>query len=162
MWKRGPSLAAVLVGLCFLVVWPLLGQKRVATPRNPPAAAQADDQGQDDDSNPPPTQAELAAPSGPKLILSQYEFWLSAEVLIFGFAVLVAEFLLLRRAKLTAEETLRVYAVSLIIIGTLFAITAGFDSNQIAPAMGLLGTIAGYLLGKRVPPKAAPSAEEEK
>jgi hypothetical protein len=42
-----------------------------------------------------------------------------------------------------------VYAVTLIIVGTLFAITAGFDSNQIAPAMGLFGTIAGYLLGKR-------------
>jgi hypothetical protein len=38
--------------------------------------------------------------------------------------------------------------VTLIIIGTLFFITAGFDSTQIAPALGLFGTIAGYLLGK--------------
>lgn len=84
-----------------------------------------------------------------KHILSDFEFWLSAEILVFGFGVLLAEFLLLRKATVTAEEALRVYAVSLIVIGTLFAITAGFDANQIAPAMGLFGTIAGYLLGKR-------------
>ncbi len=94
--------------------------------------------------------------------MSEYEFWLSAEVLIFGLVVLLAEFLLLRKAKITAEEALRVYAVSLIIIGTLFAITAGFDSNQIAPAMGLFGTIAGYLLGRRVQAPGASANEEQK
>jgi hypothetical protein len=84
-----------------------------------------------------------------KTFLSDFEFWLSAEILLFGLGVIVIEFLLLRKARVTAEEALRVYAVTLIIVGTLFAITAGFDSNQIAPAMGLFGTIAGYLLGKR-------------
>jgi hypothetical protein len=90
-----------------------------------------------------------------KYFLSDFEFWLSFEILLFGLGVIVVEFMLLRHAKLTAEEALRVYAVTLIIVGTLFAITAGFDSTQIAPAMGLFGTIAGYLLGKRTsdPPK---------
>jgi len=85
-----------------------------------------------------------------KKFLSDFEFWLSFEILLFGFGVILVEYKLLRNAKLSAEEALRVYAVTLIIVGTLFAITAGFDSNQIAPAMGLFGTIAGYLLGKRV------------
>jgi hypothetical protein len=31
----------------------------------------------------------------------------------------------------------------------LFVITAGYNVEQIAPAMGLLGTIAGYLVGQR-------------
>jgi hypothetical protein len=84
-----------------------------------------------------------------KHFLSDFEFWLSFEILLFGLGVIVVEFMLLRHAKLTAEEALRVYAVTLIIVGTLFAITAGFGSTQIAPAMGLFGTIAGYLLGKR-------------
>jgi hypothetical protein len=84
-----------------------------------------------------------------KTFLSDFEFWLSAEILLFGLGVIIIEFLLLRKAHVNAEEALRVYAVTLIIVGTLFAITAGFDSNQIAPAMGLFGTIAGYLLGKR-------------
>jgi hypothetical protein len=164
--KANPWLPVVIGWLCLSLMWPLVvAQKkpsRVSTTA-PTPASQGNSQSHDDDSNPPPTQAELAAaPTGGKLILSEYEFWLSAEVLVFGFAVLVAEFLLLRRAKITAEEALRVYAVSLIIIGTLFAITAGFDSNQIAPAMGLFGTIAGYLLGKRVPAKASAPDEEEK
>lgn len=165
MWKRSPLLPVVMGWLCLLLIWPvLLAQKKpsLLTKPTPAPTIQSDNQGQDDDSNPPPTAKELAAPSGAKLILSQYEFWLSAEVLIFGFAVLLAEFLLLRKAKITAEEALRVFAVSLIIIGTLFAITAGFDSNQIAPAMGLFGTVAGYLLGKRVPTKVLGSDEEEK
>lgn len=170
MWPKkrigNPLLPVVIGWLCLSLVWPVVvAQKKPssAPAKAPSAAAQSDGQAQDEDSNPPPTATELSAPAtGGKLILSQYEFWLSAEVLIFGFAVLVAEFLLLRRAKVTAEEALRVCAVSLIIIGTLFAITAGFDSNQIAPAMGLFGTIAGYLLGKRAPLKAAASEEEKK
>jgi hypothetical protein len=84
-----------------------------------------------------------------RIFLSDFEFWLSAEILLFGLGVIVLEFLLLRKTRVTAEDALRVYTVTLIIVGTLFAITAGFDSYQIAPAMGLFGTIAGYLLGKR-------------
>lgn len=98
-------------------------------------------------SAPPPTAGAGAVKA--KTFLSDFEFWLSAEILLFGLGVVVIEFLLLRKARVSGEETLRVYAVTLIIVGTLFAITAGFDSNQIAPAMGLFGTIAGYLLGKR-------------
>jgi hypothetical protein len=96
-----------------------------------------------------PLSSSGAGAVSAKTFLSDFEFWLSAEILLFGLGVVVIEFLLLRKARVTAEEALRVYAVTLIIVGTLFAITAGFDSNQIAPAMGLFGTIAGYLLGKR-------------
>jgi hypothetical protein len=111
------------------------------------------------------TEPDEAPPSGAggvrtKTFLSDFEFWLSAEILLFGFGVIGLEYLILRHTKLTAEEALRVYAVTLIIVGTLFAITAGFDSNQIAPAMGLFGTIAGYLLGKRTPER--PSDQPEK
>lgn len=81
-------------------------------------------------------------------VLSSLEFWLSILVLIFGCIVLTLEYMQLRTIKVTAEESLRIYAVTLIIIATLFSITAGFDAIQVAPAMGLFGTIAGYLLGK--------------
>jgi hypothetical protein len=43
---------------------------------------------------------------------------------------------------------IRLMSVILIIVGTLFLITAGFSSEQIALAMRLFGTIAGDLLGK--------------
>ena len=149
--------SVVLAWLCLSLVGPAFARKTASpTPAKAPAATDHNGNSSEDaDSNAPPTPAELSAPpTGSRMLLSQYEFWLSAEVLIFGFAVLIAEFLLLRKTRINAEEALRVYAVSLIIIGTLFAITAGFDSNQIAPAMGLFGTIAGYLLGKRAPAKA--------
>jgi hypothetical protein len=57
-------------------------------------------------------------------------------------------FLLKKNPKLKAEDILRVFGVSLIIFGTLFIIVSGYSSEQIAPAMGLFGTIAGYVLGK--------------
>jgi len=36
----------------------------------------------------------------------------------------------------------------LIITGALFLVVAGYTDKQMAPVMGLLGTLAGYLLGK--------------
>jgi hypothetical protein len=45
------------------------------------------------------------------------------------------------------EQTIRLVAVTLVVISTLFVITAGSSSEQLAPAMGLFGTIAGYRLG---------------
>jgi hypothetical protein len=50
--------------------------------------------------------------------------------------------------RLKPEDTLRSFALTLVIIGTVFFIVAGFDSQQIAPAIGLFGTIAGYMLGR--------------
>jgi hypothetical protein len=73
--------------------------------------------------------------------LSSYEFMITSMIVVVALIALAMEFILLRRiASLKAEEALRVFAVTLIILGTLFFITAGFNSTQIAPAMGLFGT----------------------
>ena len=45
-------------------------------------------------------------------------------------------------------QSLKFILVTLVITSALFLIAAGFSNNQIASAMGLLGTIAGYLLGR--------------
>lgn len=105
---------------------------------------------QDDDGEntaPPPPASDSKARK--ISLLNNSELFLSIEVLLFGVIVVVAEFLLLRKYIVTAEEALRVYAVTLIIVGTLFVITAGYTSQDVAPAMGLFGTMAGYLLGKK-------------
>ncbi len=81
--------------------------------------------------------------------MSSREFWLSIIILFFGFIVISAEYALLRNNTATAEEILRIFAVTLIVVGTMFLITASFSNDQIAPAMGLFGTIAGYLLGRK-------------
>jgi membrane associated rhomboid family serine protease len=81
-------------------------------------------------------------------------------IVVVALIALGMEFILLRRmANLKAEDALRVFAVTLILIGTLFFIAAGFDSTQIAPAMGLFGTVAGYLLGKSIDRKESKESE---
>ncbi|MGH9970004.1 MAG: hypothetical protein ACREBG_19720 [Pyrinomonadaceae bacterium] len=83
--------------------------------------------------------------------LGSYEFTITIMVGAIGLIALAMEFILLRRVdNLRAEDALRVFAVTLIIVGTLFFISAGFDSIQIAPAMGLFGTVSGYLLGRSI------------
>ena len=119
---------------------------RPAVPANPPAPL-PDESRQVFNSPPRDGLGTIAI----QRILTRLEFWLSSVVLLFGFVVVIVQYRLLRLRSFTSDEVLRVFTVTLIIVGTLFALTAGFDSQQIAPAMGLFGTIAGYLLGRRSP-----------
>lgn len=98
---------------------------------------------------------------------STLEVLLSAMVLGFGVIVLLLQFRLLQRRQanpkapaLSPMDVMRVFTISMVVMGTLFAITAGFSSEQIAPAMGLFGTLAGYLLGRR--DQKIPPANDEK
>jgi uncharacterized membrane protein YfcA len=101
----------------------------------------------EDSGNPPPPP--MVSSRG--RFLSSFEGIISIIVAAIGLIALLMEYMLLQKIpKLKAEDTLRVYAVTLIVIGTLFFVTAGFDSNHVAPAMGLFGTVAGYLLGRSI------------
>lgn len=80
--------------------------------------------------------------------LSRLEFQLSIVVLSFGLLVMILEFILIKSRKISAEDTIKFIVITLIVTSTLFLITAGYSNDQIAPAVGLLGTIAGYLLGR--------------
>ena len=80
--------------------------------------------------------------------MSSLEFKLSLWVLIFGMVVLVLEVILIRLINFPSETALKFIIITLIVTATLFLITAGYSNDQIAPAVGLLGTIAGYLLGR--------------
>jgi hypothetical protein len=84
-----------------------------------------------------------------KHLASDFEFWLTVIILAFGSLIIVIEYLILRRMpQAKPDDALRLFAITFIIVGTLVFVAAGFDSSQIAPAAGLFGTIAGYLLGK--------------
>ena len=89
-----------------------------------------------------------AAPFDFRRILTRFEFWLSFLILGFGCVVVGVEFALLRKKDFDGNDILKVFGVTLIVVGTLFLIAAGFGDKQIAPAMGLFGTLAGYLLGR--------------
>lgn len=97
--------------------------------------------------NPPPSRA--LATTTQVSALSSIEFWLASAIIAFGFIVLCLQFVLLRRSANTQpDDILRLFTVTIIVIGTLSLIAIGYSSQQIAPALGLFGTILGYLLGR--------------
>lgn len=101
--------------------------------------------------NPPPEAPPSRASSGLDRVLTDVEVALSLAVLGFGLVALLVLFLLMWKTGFDYQAGLKITTVTLVIVGTLFIITAGFDSEQIAPAMGLFGTITGYLLGRENP-----------
>jgi uncharacterized membrane protein len=129
-------------------------QNNNAPQSNTPSANEGDSNTpaiSEENNSPPKTNNPPSAPTVTvrNQYLTSYEFLITLMVSVIALLALLMEFTLLKRIpNLKAEETLRVFAVTLILLGTLFFITAGFDSNQVAPAMGLFGTVAGYLLGK--------------
>lgn len=80
---------------------------------------------------------------------------ISSAVLVFGFVIVVVVGYLLGKG-IASENLLRTFGTILIIIASVFLVVAGYSDQQIAPVMGLLGTIAGYLLGKSGSEKESP------
>jgi len=72
---------------------------------------------------------------------------ISITVLIFGLLILILATYLIKLGK-SPQIILRIFGTIFIITAAIFLVVAGYSDQQIAPAMGLLGTIAGYLLGK--------------
>jgi hypothetical protein len=97
--------------------------------------------------NTPPVGSEIGAPDVISVMTSN-EILLSFGVLVFGFLVILVELYLIKISYFDQNQAIKFLLVTLVITSALFLISAGFSNNQIAPAMGLFGTIAGYLLGK--------------
>ena len=95
-----------------------------------------------------------------ELPTSERSYRLSLFILLFGILLIICEMILVRHSKICAEDTIKFIVITIIIVSTLFLITAGYSNNQIAPAVGLLGTITGYLLGKINP--TPPNTDESK
>ena len=109
---------------------------------------------EEQESNDPPDFSENEYPEPNEtseilsLPLSRLEFQLSLFVLGFGILIILLEIFLIKTNRISPDEAVKFILVTIIIVSTLFLITAGYSNDQIAPAVGLLGTIAGYLLGK--------------
>src|SRR5262245_30913556 len=80
------------------------------------------------------------------------------------FAILSFAFVafLIGQKKRNAEQVLRTFGILIIIFAAVFLVIAGYSDTQITPVIGLLGTIAGYLLGRRIEPGTADQDEKGK
>lgn len=89
------------------------------------------------------------------------EIAFSLGVLVFG-AALITLFTrtLLKLGKDWRTVYLRLVVLTVVVTAGLFALAAGYTDEQIAPMMGLLGTLVGYLLGREAntPAAAEPQA----
>ncbi|MEL7222207.1 MAG: hypothetical protein AAGJ93_12865 [Bacteroidota bacterium] len=110
-------------------------------PNSPPTATTTPQAGV----NLPPVNTELVPTK------SSQEVWLSYGVLLFGMVIVLAQAYLISKREEPLSESLKYLGVTLIIVGALFLVTAGYGNSQIAPIIGLLGTVAGYLLGRTQP-----------
>jgi len=110
-------------------------------------------------SNPVPEEVATEQPEASgqtvRFPMSPSAFKLSLCVLGFGLLILLGEIVLVWKLGISPQDTIKFIVVTIIVIGSLYLITAGYTNDQIAPAMGLLGTIAGYLLGKMGPESAS-------
>ncbi|HET8548901.1 MAG TPA: hypothetical protein VFL57_12885 [Bryobacteraceae bacterium] len=99
--------------------------------------------------NAPPAGSTGHAPATSPRFLSSTEGELALVVIALGVLVVIALTIVLRTKSASADDSIRAYGITLIIVGTLVLICAGYSNDQIAPAMGLFGTLAGYLVGRR-------------
>lgn len=102
---------------------------------------------------PPATTATTAAVGAQTAPVSWWSntqaMTISSVVLLFGLVVFALATYLLKAGK-EFEAVLRVFGTIMIVFLAVFLVVAGYSDTQIAPVMGLLGTIAGYLLGRHV------------
>jgi len=75
------------------------------------------------------------------------EMQLTFTILGFGLFSLLFLFLMSRRRSISSF-VLRIYVITIIIFGTLAVVASAYTTDQIAPVVGLFGTIAGYILGR--------------
>lgn len=97
----------------------------------------------------PKTVTQKTASSMPSREWTSIEILLSISVLSFGLCVLLMQTFLVTRVPSgwTPAAILRSYGLTLILTFAVLLITAGYSNQQILPVIGLLGTVAGYLLG---------------
>lgn len=90
--------------------------------------------------------------------LSKMDAWIamvpSLSIGILGYGVLVlfiTAFLIYRgKVKIPAGDgqwLIRTLVIPMCVVAAVFLTVVGYDSQQISPVIGLLGTIIGYLLG---------------
>ena len=71
-------------------------------------------------------------------------FW----AMLFGLMALFFMYRLSKGQMISGADTPRYFILTLIIVSALIFICGKFEDKEITPAIGLFGTIAGYVLGR--------------
>jgi glycerol uptake facilitator-like aquaporin len=101
-------------------------------------------------------------PTPPPWWSNQNAMTMCTVILVFGLLVMVQASLLALR-RLDKDTILKVVVIPMAVVSAIFLVVAGYSDSQIAPAMGLLGTIVGYVLGTaRSQEQTKPAAEVAK
>ena len=73
----------------------------------------------------------------------------SLGLLIFGGVALVAQILvMLIRKRGFGPQSTRLFGLTVIVTIAAFLVVTEVEQDRIGAALGMLGTVAGYLLGK--------------
>jgi hypothetical protein len=74
---------------------------------------------------------------------------LGISVLVFGTLIIGLEiFVMIRRNKGWGIQSSRTVGISLIVVAALFLAAADVPPDRVTPVIGMLATVAGYLLGR--------------
>ncbi|MEM6396983.1 MAG: hypothetical protein AAF741_11610 [Bacteroidota bacterium] len=146
----------LLLCLFSLIVLPLLAQDSVNIPPAAPVSTQAPAQVPTAENPPPADIGNVPRPNfNPNATPTRTstEKVTSIAVLVFGFAIVAALiWVIVKRMEIKQNsdltEALKLPVVVTIIVAGVFLVTAGYGNQQIAPIVGLMGTIAGYLMGR--------------
>jgi len=80
---------------------------------------------------------------------SSIEIVLSVALLVFALVLIGMEAFIIVKAEKTwaPSSIMKLIGLTLLVTMAVLLVVAGYDQDQIAPVIGLLGVIAGYLLG---------------
>jgi hypothetical protein len=84
-------------------------------------------------------------------------------ILVFGaFIISLEVYVMLVQKRYWDVWSFKIVGLTLVVVCGMFLVVAGYDQNQIAPMMALLGTVAGYMLGKEsgLPSQLLPQQEK--
>lgn len=136
---RPAAFALGVLGFLILLAAPALGFQAVPGHRVGPASGEGGDL--------PPVLYPGRIPGDHTSI----EIAFSISVLAWGLALIcILTWVMMRTGKVWNAVYLRLCVLGIVVTAGLFVVVAGYTEQQIAPMMGLLGTLVGYLLGKGV------------
>ncbi len=78
------------------------------------------------------------------------EFYLVLVFCCLGLLVLIMQFALFWRApeRISAGDVMRSFSTTLILVSVVALVGVGYSEKQVQPAMSVIATLIGYLMGR--------------